>query len=169
MFLTKSRCTTSPHNNNNNTQEERCPSAAELGEGGGVRGDPRRKPPSPVPVLYSIVPDDQIFDSNNIGDSPCLSYSAIYEVPTPGDETPNILTPNGGTPSFMTPHTNTPVAETPNATTPISVSPNTINRHDNLPTSYSNEMSYAITNSTADAINIATNNAFNKYISTTQF
>ncbi|XP_064106097.1 uncharacterized protein LOC135215415 [Macrobrachium nipponense] len=150
----------------------RCPPAAELGEGGEGRG----KPPSPLPVLYSIVPDDPAYETN-VTVSPCPSYSAIYEVPTPGEETPNAaITPNGGTPNFMTPNMNTPGAETPysvtpSATTPISASPNTIARHDLMSSrEFSAEVTYAVTNSATDAINIATNNAFrNHYINTTQF
>ncbi|XP_066967703.1 serine-rich adhesin for platelets-like isoform X2 [Macrobrachium rosenbergii] len=149
----------------------RCPPAAELGEGGETRG----KPPSPLPVLYSIVPDDPAYETN-VTVSPCPSYSAIYEVPTPGEETPNAITPNGGTPNFMTPNMNTPGAETPysvtpSATTPITASPNTIARHDLMSSrEFSAEVTYAVTNSATDAINIATNNAFrNHYINTTQF
>nr|XP_045596399.1 uncharacterized protein LOC123757059 [Procambarus clarkii] len=129
----------------------RCPAAHELGD---VR-DERGKPPSPIPVLYSIVSEDPNYETST-NNSPCPSQNALYDATvTTAADTPSITTPNGGTPNYMT----------PSSTTPTGMSPSTVTRHTLTPASHPRDpVSYAITNTTTDAISIATNNAFTKYL-----
>lgn len=169
----------------------RCPPSRGLGDAPEDRG----KPPSPLPVLYSIVPDDPAYETSAT-ESPCISHHALYDsspyadlpnpstpnhaapnymtpgAMTPGAMTPGAMTPNAMTPSTMTPNAMTPHAMTPNAATPLPSSPNAGGRHPTIasPGEFPKDaLTYAITHSASDAINIATNNAFNTYISTTQF
>lgn len=179
----------------------RCPPSRGLGDAPEDRG----KPPSPLPVLYSIVPDDPAYETSAT-ESPCISHHALYDsspyadltnpatpnhaapnymtpnvmtpgamtpgAMTPGAMTPGAMTPNAMTPSTMTPNAMTPNAMTPNAATPLPSSPNVGGRQPTIasPGEFPKDaLTYAITHSASDAINIATNNAFNTYISTTQF
>ncbi|XP_042235865.1 uncharacterized protein LOC121875378 [Homarus americanus] len=131
----------------------RCPLTHELVDGREERG----KPPSPLPVLYSIVSDDPAYETST-NNSPCPSYNALYDATvttTAADTTPSATTPNGGTPNYMT----------PSSTTPTGLSPSTAARHTITPATFPRDpISYAITNTASDAITIATNNAFTKYL-----
>lgn len=141
------------------------------------------------------MPDDPAYETSAT-ESPCISHHALYDsspyadlpnpstpnhaapnymtpgAMTPGTMTPGAMTPNAMTPSTMTPNAMTPHAMTPNAATPLPSSPNAGGRHPTIasPGEFPKDaLTYAITHSASDAINIATNNAFNTYISTTQF
>nr|XP_053638082.1 uncharacterized protein LOC128692757 [Cherax quadricarinatus] len=129
----------------------RCPLAHELVE---TRED-HGKPPSPLPVLYSIVSDDPAYETST-NNSPCPSHNAVYDATvTTTADTPSVTTPNDGTPNYMT----------PSSTTPMGLSPTTPVRHTLTPASYpKHPVSFAITNTTTDAITIATNNAFTRYL-----
>ncbi|XP_071519375.1 uncharacterized protein [Panulirus ornatus] len=129
----------------------RCPPAHDLGNERETRG----KPPSPLPVLYSIVSDDPMYETS-VNNSPCPSHNALYDATvTTAADTPSATTPNGGTPNYMT----------PNSTTPTGLSPSTVLRHAVTPASFPKDpITYAITSTTSDVINIATNNAFAKYL-----